>query len=250
LLLFGSFHFWWAGHCYGPRYITDVLPAIAVLAAPALRDAARPRWSRACLVAFLAWGVFLQAVGVYFDDGAWNRWPDNIDEHPERVWSLRDAHPYRALLSGFKGAEFAPALAQAVRDPRPALFRPLPDADLDGRVAVHAAPTRVRAGSTAEIDVEVSNDGSRPWPAFVDFGPNEVCVLYVWLRNGRAVTDAGDCSRPPRNIMPDESVRWPMRIEIPQLSGRYELALRIVQSTFGGGGKTYAPALEMTVEVE
>lgn len=54
---------WLAGHCYGPRYATDMLPAAAWLLAPVL-----PRLYGAARIAFLgavAWGVAVQAIGAF-----------------------------------------------------------------------------------------------------------------------------------------------------------------------------------------
>ena len=33
LLLFSKYAVWWGGHCFGPRYWTDVMPLLAVLLA-------------------------------------------------------------------------------------------------------------------------------------------------------------------------------------------------------------------------
>jgi hypothetical protein len=62
LLLFAKGD-WRAGDCYGPRYATDLLPALAWLLAPVLpRLAGAGRW---LFLLAVGWGVAVQAIGAF-----------------------------------------------------------------------------------------------------------------------------------------------------------------------------------------
>ena len=94
---------WWAGHSFGPRYATDVVPVLAwfamsaVLALGEMRGSAR----RAALVVtalLVAWSFFAQLrAATTWEVWDWNSSPVNVDERPERVWDWRDLQILRGL---------------------------------------------------------------------------------------------------------------------------------------------------------
>ena len=100
-----AFPQWWAGHAFGPRFMTEAVPALVVLALPAVdrlaggaaadRDARHPGRRTAAVVAVCAlalWSVAFHAVGsVAGASGCWNAYPIDVDSDPARVWSLPDA---------------------------------------------------------------------------------------------------------------------------------------------------------------
>jgi hypothetical protein len=100
-----AFPQWWAGHSFGPRFMTEAVPALAVLSLPAvdrvlatdrLRTGAVHRgrsWAAVTVVVLLAlWSIAFHAVGaVAGATGCWNRYPDDVDLDPGRVWSVTDA---------------------------------------------------------------------------------------------------------------------------------------------------------------
>jgi hypothetical protein len=76
---------WWAGWCYGARYLTDVVPAVLVVCLATVRDLP-PRCRRVYWVAVAILGAFSLYVHVIqgmFNPATrdWNRVP-NIDENP------------------------------------------------------------------------------------------------------------------------------------------------------------------------
>jgi hypothetical protein len=94
---------WWAGHTYGPRYMSDALPffvPVTVATSVVLLRLAPSKLARALIG--LLWAV---AVVVHFQGGwfhsteCWNggRRP-NIDTSPGRVWSVSDPQ----ITSGFR----------------------------------------------------------------------------------------------------------------------------------------------------
>lgn len=102
---------WWAGHTFGPRFMTDPVPLLVFLAIPAV--AALWRWvgagrssrlvqlgAAACGLA-LVWSVAVHAQGAYFRAvNYWNIEPTDVNHDPDRVWSLSDPQ----FVSGCRAA--------------------------------------------------------------------------------------------------------------------------------------------------
>lgn len=101
-----SFQVWWAGHSFGPRYTTDVLPVLAWLAMPAVLALGelRGRRRRTALVVtslLIGWSFFVQLrAATTWDVWEWNGSPVNIDDRPERAWDWSDLQILRGLGAG------------------------------------------------------------------------------------------------------------------------------------------------------
>jgi hypothetical protein len=105
LIVVSGFAQWWAGHCFGPRFTTGLVPWFALLGILAIR--ARLAWREKHEIkprslgwnAEIAFGAALLLISVGINargamNGAtavWNQKPVNVDEHPERVWDWK--HP-------------------------------------------------------------------------------------------------------------------------------------------------------------
>ena len=96
LLMVVYFEIWWAGHSYGPRYLSDVTPFLVFFLIPALmkwRESAKwPAPSAAAAFAvLLAASVFIHSRGALRNEVyLWNVSPVNVDQNPARVWDWRD----------------------------------------------------------------------------------------------------------------------------------------------------------------
>lgn len=89
---------WWAGHSFGPRYWTDVIPLFAIVLAWALEWSsrrARPLFGLLLLSGALSIGV--QAIGAFCYPSSWNLKPANVDIQHERLWDWRDSDLRRCL---------------------------------------------------------------------------------------------------------------------------------------------------------
>jgi hypothetical protein len=98
---------WWAGHCYGPRFFTDITPIFVLFLIPYLE-----RWESlrsAARIAFVA--LAMVSVGIHLRGGwslavyRWNVDPANIDQHPERNWDWSDPQFLRFRISAANGRE-------------------------------------------------------------------------------------------------------------------------------------------------
>lgn len=101
---------WWAGHSFGPRFMSDTLVALACLLVP-LGPMVVGAWQRFSekrqfgadmalavgVVLALAWGLAVNAEGATMRSTlCWNGDP-NVDENVERIWSVTDGQ----VVSGF-----------------------------------------------------------------------------------------------------------------------------------------------------
>jgi hypothetical protein len=100
LLVVGTFLVWWGGWSFGPRYLVDIIPILALAGAVA--------WSRIgvharriALVAII-WGVLVQVNGVVCYPAS--KWDARMEgEQPYAAWSLKHIELYEDFESWRKG---------------------------------------------------------------------------------------------------------------------------------------------------
>ena len=98
LLLFSKYAVWWGGHCFGPRYWTDVIPLLAILLAFGLDWASLKCRSMAWLfLVSIVLAIGVQFVGAFCFPSNWNLEPEDVDTHHERLWDWRDTELARYL---------------------------------------------------------------------------------------------------------------------------------------------------------
>jgi hypothetical protein len=100
---------WLAGYCYGPRYLMDMLPALAWILAPALPGLTERR--RLGLWVLIAWSIAVQAIGAF-------RYPRGHSDEvlyssPAAPWRPGNAQFLLELRGGGPATERAPAGARA-----------------------------------------------------------------------------------------------------------------------------------------
>lgn len=95
------FGVWWGGWCYGPRYLTDLLPFFAFFLIPVWPRIRAAPLLRGTFVLTLALALWVQLVGVcYYPRGAWDSSPQSVDERPERLWDWSDTQLARTWYAG------------------------------------------------------------------------------------------------------------------------------------------------------
>jgi hypothetical protein len=116
LLAYSCYSVWWGGHTYGPRYVLDVLvPLAPVWALGMARLLGRPS-SAAVVAVLLAWSVLVAGEGAFvYPHEGWNSFPNDIDTHHARLWTVGDSQIIRALRSGSSPQNFALFARAAVR---------------------------------------------------------------------------------------------------------------------------------------
>jgi len=102
-LVISSFPDWYGGHCYGPRYFTDVIPYPVYFLVPVIAQLARLRGVlKAGLVSLFTLCVlaslFANGIGaVSRTTEFWNSSPVDIDEAPQRAWDWSDPQFLRGI---------------------------------------------------------------------------------------------------------------------------------------------------------
>ncbi len=119
VLIVSAFPQWWAGHCFGPRFMTGSVPWFVLLGTLGLRASLTWRIQReanslagwraqsAFGVALLTLSVFINANGaIQQATWEWNEGPPlNVDLYPERVWDWRQPQFLAGYLPGWSGAD-------------------------------------------------------------------------------------------------------------------------------------------------
>ena len=83
---------WWGGHGYGPRLLADLTPILALfLFLPFDGHRATPMKTYAIAV-LVGISIGLHGLGI-ISDKTWNAYPNDIDRHPERLWSWTASPP-------------------------------------------------------------------------------------------------------------------------------------------------------------
>lgn len=101
LIAVNSFHnWWWSGHSWGNRYLTDIaVPATVLLYY--FFHFCRIRFLRVVAILSIVYSVFTQIVGVfYYPRGLWDEYPVDIDQATGRLWNLQDNPLLRNVLMG------------------------------------------------------------------------------------------------------------------------------------------------------
>ncbi|MDB9445003.1 protein O-mannosyl-transferase family [Anabaena sp. CS-542/02] len=109
ILLFSYFlyRFWWAGHSYGPRFMTDILPIFCYLISYYLVNIfpkVLPNYKIISLklFIFITLGLFstlVQLAGAFaYNPGVlWNAIPLNVDLYHHRLWDIKDSQIERNM---------------------------------------------------------------------------------------------------------------------------------------------------------
>ena len=101
ILLFLNYCFytvWWAGHSYGPRFMTDIMPVACYLMNYSIGDVTNRLFSHKpknvssfVFLSLLMFSLFTQVVGAFGNRGVyWNGSPLNVDVYRSRLWQLKD----------------------------------------------------------------------------------------------------------------------------------------------------------------
>jgi hypothetical protein len=102
LAVIACFPQWWAGWCYGPRFLAEMMPELVLLLIPALAalehaTARLRRRATGALAATIGYSFLVAILGTTHSGGHWNDHPNNVDLHPERLWDWSDPQIVRAL---------------------------------------------------------------------------------------------------------------------------------------------------------
>jgi hypothetical protein len=102
-IVISLYQFWWAGHSFGPRYFSDMIPylmyfLIPVVGAMTRAGGKRPVALRAVFALLLIFSFLVHFRGATSRAvHAWNDTPADISMEPERAWDWGDAQFLRGI---------------------------------------------------------------------------------------------------------------------------------------------------------
>ena len=92
---------WWGGGCFGPRYLTDLLPMFAFLLVPIWPRIRSSHFAMAAFILTTAVALWIQIIGAYYyPDGHWDSTPVPVEADPKRVWDWSDTQIMRTWKAG------------------------------------------------------------------------------------------------------------------------------------------------------
>ena len=108
VLLYGSFSDWHGGGCFGPRYLTAIMPFTAVLIGLCLGRFSGPGKINAktalvllVIALLVAYSVLIQAIGAFCYPNGGYRWDqDNVPRGDEKYWDWHDTQIMRSFHAG------------------------------------------------------------------------------------------------------------------------------------------------------
>ncbi len=149
IIVISLFSCWWGGWCYGSRYMTEIQPALLLLAIPFLEAPKYkiPKWS--VFLILLAWSVFVQAVGAFlYPIGEWDAKPSRNDPQYNQFWDFRDNPVSRGLTVFLLWNR---------------IMKPEPLSDIGAQYRVDIKRIELSPGEVTEIEVSVTNTGKTVW---------------------------------------------------------------------------------------
>lgn len=102
-LVISSFPHWWGGHCFGPRFFSDMIPYLIYFLVPAILLLSKLKGVGAIVYAFVFYGLVLTGFLIHFREATsrqvifWNIVPVDVDIQPDRLWDWQDVPFLRGL---------------------------------------------------------------------------------------------------------------------------------------------------------
>lgn len=222
VLLFAAFPGWSGGHTYGPRYLSDGLPLLAVALAPAV-DRLRSGWNRALLATAIAYSIALQAIGAFYFPGGGSA------DDSRGFWTVAGSGPVLAFSSGLQTPYFVAPLAPSLT-----MREALPPGDARAEMSwSEQPPPSLPAGAIEPLTFELANRGSRVWSSLGgSFGQHAVRLVARW-RPATSPPDAPPAAQTDYwlagRLEPGDTMKRTLRVPVPRLAGHYALTIEPYQ---------------------
>jgi hypothetical protein len=240
VLLHSRWMAWWGGWTYGPRYLADVTPILALALYPLAGAVSRPGTIRALFVVLLVWSTAAHVIGAYWDDGSWNARP-NVDRAPERLWLWSDnqlVEPVRAVSGR------ALLLLRGAATSRSAAARLAASYRLDALPAPVVSPA-----GRVHVSLRATNAGEAVWLAWPRRGRGVVTLGWRWRGEGGEVREIARGAPLPADLHPGESHVFELSIPAPTAPGRYAVELELMAEGVGWFSQLGTPPARLTVDV-
>ncbi len=221
LLGVASLEFWFAGYCYGPRYLTDGLPLLVLLLAAPL-ESLKHVLGRAVFAAAVGVAVVIQLVGA-------TCFPGGDSGLLLGLWDPLRSEPVMAALAGPRPPSLLPA-------PIPGVSMDHVLSDAEAHATLTWQPTAAqgwRRGSVHILRVRITNRSGIAWSSVGGMGGQYAVLLSAVIQPA----DAPPTMEQPSTarwlafrLGPGDSVDRRVWIRAPSEPGRYVVRLQLGQS--------------------
>ncbi|HEY9611191.1 hypothetical protein [Allocoleopsis sp.] len=228
--------FWWAGYCYGPRFMTDILPVTCYLINYYIDDLSKPlnhfhthrfidKFKRLLFLLMVIISLFVQIVGAFGDKGLyWSIYPLKLEQYTSRLWHVKDNQIERHIQALFhqvfpppvKDSKYINGLSGSIKQVTYNGNQPL------------SHNFSVVAQSQALLEAEVENTGSSQWfgyEAAVEKGEVRVRILFLNSKNEIKSKQYLYVSGTPKKFEKTKAIG---SIVFPDQPGRYRIKFDLV----------------------
>jgi len=237
LLQYGFYRFWWGGFCYGPRFMTEILPTVCFLinytiaAEIELITRLHKRlMSRSTVIFVVAilYSVFVQLVGA-FGTSPWDEIPLDIDalywqfNNSQRLWSFKDnpiERSAKGIFLGFLSPLQDPSYVEGLRGEILQIQ--------DAKNQPIASSISVEPESKMLLTATVKNTGESEWLGYetgLNAGPIMVTVQILNERNQSVKKSglylSGELGR-------NQTSNTLGLVSFPKESGNYRLSFNLI----------------------
>ena len=103
LIIYTIWERWYAGHCFGYRYLSEYIPILILFLAEAWKKYIKPKlWTRALFLVLLIFSVYFNFLGAFIYPTDFNTSPNNIDFNEYRIWTIKDTELLRCNSTLFE----------------------------------------------------------------------------------------------------------------------------------------------------
>ncbi len=96
LIIYMFWERWYAGHCFGYRYLSEYIPIMILFIAEGWNRYVKPRsWTRILFGVLFFLSVYFNFLGAFIFPSDFNTVPNNIDFNPDRLWTIKDTELLR-----------------------------------------------------------------------------------------------------------------------------------------------------------
>lgn len=96
LIAYAIWERWYAGHCFGYRYLSEYIPIMVLFLAEGWSRYVKPKlWTRILFVFLFGLSVYFNFLGAVIFPSPFNNVPNNIDFNPHRLWTIQDTELLR-----------------------------------------------------------------------------------------------------------------------------------------------------------
>ncbi|KYP81683.1 hypothetical protein AYW79_06270 [Ferroacidibacillus organovorans] len=232
IVLYALYYQWSAGASYGPRYMTDVLPLLAILGSGYMTNLnianltlLKLNTFRALTGLVIAWSIALQLLGTYVPGGsAWNdAYSPNNFFTP--LWIIRGseaAYYFNTLKSSLLPA--APITKpDAIFSNMQLLYKPY-------IYEKGIMPSIFIPNTTYVGTVVVKNAGSQGWSAYPSSSGGDVVHFSynVWQHRKLIASVSGLRSALLHSVQPGKSIKIYFHFVTPSIPGKYTYVFTLV----------------------